>query len=221
MNSGIPDTCRLYGILDLGYVTREHVLDTSTELLEGGLSILQLRAKNVAEDVVFRLASKLAPLCRQYNCLFIVNDYPEIAKASDADGVHIGQDTPDPASVKNFLGKGKIVGISTHSISQALKGHEEGADYIGFGPLFPTATKPGRPAIGMQDIADVRAALPDGFPMFCIGGINETTLPDVLNAGAERVVIVSWLLQQQDIRSTVRALITRLAKAPTQDNGRI
>lgn len=210
-SSGIFDNCHLYGILDLGYVPREHALDVAGQLLEGGLSILQLRAKNIAQDLIFDLATKLTPLCRQHDCLFIVNDYPEIAKASGADGVHIGQDTSDLASVKRFLGNGKIVGRSTHSPEQALKGWKEGADYIGFGPLFATATKPGRTAIGLGDIRTVRKSLPAGFPMFCIGGINGVTLPAVLEAGAERVVIVSWLLRQPDIRTTVRNLIEHLA----------
>ena len=86
-------------------------------------------------------------------------------------------------------------------------------DYIGFGPLFPTGTKPGRPAIGLEDIAGVRRQLPEEFPVFCIGGINGNTLPSVLEAGASRVVIVSWLLTHPDITETVAALRKRLGEA--------
>ncbi len=215
--SGILDTCQLYGILDLGYVSHECALDVAIRLLEGGLCILQLRAKGVDHAVILELATQLAPLCKQYNCIFIVNDYPEIAKACDADGVHIGQDTPDLAAVRAFIGTGKIIGRSTHSPEQAIAGFQEGADYIGFGPLFPTNTKPGRPAIGIHDIQYAKSALPADFPMFCIGGINDQTLPSVLDAGAERVVIVSWLLQQPDISAAVRELVARLASIHSHD----
>ena len=102
-----------------------------------------------------------------------------------------------------------IIGRSTHSPEQALAAQAEGADYIGFGPLYPTGTKPGRPSIGLQDIAAVQQKLGE-LPMFCIGGINGTTLPAVLAAGARRIVIVSWLLQQPDITTTTRQIITRL-----------
>ena len=92
---------------------------------------------------------------------------------------------------------------------QALAAVAEGADYIGFGPLFPTGTKPGRPAIGLQDIATVQQQLGD-FPMFCIGGVNGSTLPAVLTAGARRVVIVSWLLQQPDVAAATRNVLAQL-----------
>ena len=100
-----------------------------------------------------------------------------------------------------MAGNCKIVGRSTHSLEQARDAHREGANYIGFGPLYPTATKPGRPAIGLNEIARVHNEIP--LPIFCIGGISEQTLPEVLNAGAENVVIVSNLLQSEDIKSYV------------------
>lgn len=117
------------------------------------------------------------------------------------------------APVRAMLGANAIIGRSTHSPEQALGAFRERADYIGFGPLFPTGTKPGRPAIGLEDIAGVRRQLPEEFPVFCIGGINGNTLPSVLEAGASRVVIVSWLLTHPDITETVAALRKRLGEA--------
>ena len=205
-------SCHLYGILDLGYVTEEHALETTRAMLKGGVRILQLRAKNVPLERVESLAHEIVPLCREFGCISIINDYPEIAVKCDADGVHVGQDTLDLDAVRRLLGDGKIVGRSTHSVDQARRGWEEGADYIGFGPLFRTATKPGRAAIGLKGIAEIKQVLPSNFPVFCIGGVNESTLSEVLDAGACRVVIVSWLLTHANVEQTARDLVTMLAK---------
>lgn len=206
-------SCRLYGIADMEYTAEHQLIPVTEKLLAGGLGILQLRAKNHDPEHIARMGSRLAPLCREYGCLFIINDYPEIALSTGADGVHLGQDDGDLASVRAMLGTDAIIGRSTHSPEQALGAFREQADYIGFGPLFPTDTKPGRPAIGLEDIAGVRRQLPEEFPVFCIGGINGNTLPSVLEAGASRVVIVSWLLAHPDITGTVSALRKRLGEA--------
>ena len=206
-------SCRLYGIADMGYTAEHQLISVTEKLLAGGLGILQLRAKNHDPEHIARMGSRLAPLCREYGCLFIINDYPEIALGTGADGVHLGQDDGELAPVRAMLGANAIIGRSTHSPEQALGAFRERADYIGVGPLFPTGTKPGRPAIGLEDIAGVRRQLPEEFPVFCIGGINGNTLPSVLEAGASRVVIVSWLLTHPDITETVAALRKRLGEA--------
>lgn len=206
-------SCRLYGIADLGYTSEHQLLLVTEKLLEGGLGILQLRAKNHTPDQIERMARCMIPLCREYGCLFIINDYPEVALKTGADGVHLGQDDGDLAPVREMLGGDAIIGRSTHSREQALNGFREHADYIGFGPLFPTGTKPGRPAIGLEDIAPVQRQIPEDFPVFCIGGINGNTLPSVLDAGARRVVIVSWLLTHPDITGTAKELRRKLKEA--------
>ena len=206
----IPSDSRLYGIVDLGYVCPEEVESTTAALLRGGIRILQLRAKGIDPATVEHLARRMQPLCREAGAIFVLNDYPEMAARIGADAVHVGQDAGPLAAVRNIVGPQMLIGRSTHSPEQALAAVAEGADYIGFGPLFPTGTKPGRPSIGLQDIAAVQEKLGD-FPMFCIGGINGTTLPSVLQAGARRVVIVSWLLQQPAPAAAARDIINLLA----------
>lgn len=206
----ISSDSRLYGIVDLGYVHPEDVENTTAALLSGGIRILQLRAKGVDTATVEHLARRMQPLCREAGAIFVLNDYPDMAVRIGADAVHVGQDAGPLAAVRAIVGEDMLIGRSTHSPEQALAAVAEGADYIGFGPLFPTGTKPGRPSIGLQDIAAVQEKLGD-FPMFCIGGINGTTLPSVLQAGARRVVIVSWLLQQPDPAAAARDIISRLA----------
>ena len=180
---------RLYGIVDRGYVREADVAACARALIAGGVRILQLRAKGLPQAEVARLASLLQPVCR--------------------DAVHVGQDAPALADIRRLVGPRMLIGRSTHSLDQVRRAREEGADYIGFGPLFPTPTKPGRPAIGLRDIAQAQE-LAGGMPVFCIGGVNADTLPQVLAAGAQRVVVVSWLLQQADRTRAAQQLIRTL-----------
>ena len=198
-------SARLYGIVDLGYVPAENALACTRELLRGGVRILQLRAKGTDMPTVIRIACEMQALCRAANAVFVLNDYPETAAELGADAVHVGQDAGDLATIRRTVGERMIIGRSTHSLDQARQAKAEGADYIGFGPLFPTGTKPGRPAIGLQDIAAMQQLVGE-MPAFCIGGINAHTLPQVLAAGAKRIVIVSWLLQQSDIAAAADSI---------------
>ena len=198
--------CRLYGIVDMGYTTPEQIDARTHALIDGGVRIIQLRAKGVEQERVREWAMAMQRICRERQAIFVLNDYPEMAAEIKADAVHVGQDGGPLSEVRRIVGPGVIVGRSTHSPEQALAALREGADYIGFGPLFPTGTKPGRPSIGLQDIAAVQQAV-GSMPMFCIGGINGSTLPQVLSAGAQRVVIVSWLLQQNDIAAAAQGVI--------------
>ncbi|MDP6858331.1 MAG: thiamine phosphate synthase [Verrucomicrobiales bacterium] len=192
---------KLYSILDLGYIEEEDIAIKAELICDSGISMLQLRAKNHGPERILEMAKVIRPICSKYKVPFIINDYPEIAAEVSADGVHIGQNDGKLEEARKLAGNCKIVGRSTHCPEQAQKAHEEGADYIGFGPLYPTATKPGRPAIGLNEIALVHDEVP--LPIFCIGGITEQTLPEVLSAGAQNVVIVSNLLQSEDIKSYV------------------
>jgi thiamine-phosphate pyrophosphorylase len=193
----------LYAILDLGYVDRDDIVAIAEELCSGGADILQLRAKAHPEAEILTLAREVRPVCADHGVPFIVNDFPEIAATVGADGVHIGQDDGDLADARRRAGGCRIVGRSTHSLAQAEAALAEGADYIGFGPLHATATKPGRPAIGLGDIEEAHRRVAQ-IPIYCIGGITLENLPAVVAAGARNVVIVSDLLQSGDIPSYIR-----------------
>lgn len=208
----VLENCRLYGIVDMGYTEPEQVVARTHALIDGGVRIIQLRAKGKALPLVKAWAVDMQAICRERGAIFVLNDYPEMAAEIGADAVHVGQDGGSLADVRKIVGAGVLVGRSTHSLEQAIQAKQEGADYIGFGPLYPTGTKPGRPSIGLSDIAAAQEAAGD-MPLFCIGGINGTTLPQVIQAGARRVVIVSWLLQQADIALTAKAVIAELERA--------
>ncbi len=199
---------RLYGIVDLGYLSVDTAPVAAERLLEGGVDILQLRAKQMPKSIVAGLAEEIHGLTAPLGVPLILNDYPDLLRDVPAEGAHVGQDDLSVAQARAAAGRPVLIGKSTHSLDQARAAAEEGADYIGFGPLFATPTKPGRPAIGLQDIATAQEEV--SLPIFCIGGIKNENLPEVIAAGARRVVIVSGWLQAGDIADAVRAARTTL-----------
>ena len=201
----------LYGILDMGYIQPEQIQQVAEDLILGGAGVLQVRAKGYDCDAVIALvrdhAPHLAAFCKSKAIPLVINDYAQAALALDADGVHIGQDDGSLAEVRKIVGDQILVGRSTHSPDQARAALEEGFDYIGFGPLFPTPTKQGRPGIGLEDISQVEKDVGSRIPVFCIGGIKPENLELVLASGARRVVIVSALLQADDIVQATQNII--------------
>ena len=201
---------KLYGILDLGYCAEADAVAVTACLLDGGVNFLQLRAKHHDLALIRRVALILVPLCRAAGVPFILNDHPDLAAQVGADGVHLGQDDGPLAAARDLLGPDRIIGRSTHSLEQARAALAEGFDYIGFGPLFPTPTKAGRPAIGLHDIPAMEREVGQHIPAFCIGGITRANLDTVRAAGARRVVIVSDLLRAPDVRAATREARTRI-----------
>jgi len=188
--------CLLYGIVDTGYLRPNQVYAITSLLIQGGADIIQLRAKKESEEEILSLALEIAPLCRAASIPFILNDHPEMVTRCGADGVHVGQEDHSVADARQIAGPGAIVGKSTHSVEQAVAAAEELPDYIGFGPIFSTPTKPDYVPIGTGLIAQIHSRL--RLPIFCIGGIKLGNLPQILEAGGKRVAIVSDLLLAPD-----------------------
>jgi len=203
-----PDAV-LYGILDTGYLALEDFPRAAAELLAGGVGVVQIRAKRESLETIEALARAVHPWTRAAGVPLILNDFAEVAAVVGCEGVHVGQEDDAVARARAVLGPGKVVGKSTHSLAQAVAAEAEGADYIGFGPLYATPTKPGRPAIGLAEVAAVHRAV--GLPIFCIGGVNRSTLPDVGAAGGRRVVIVSELLAAPDRAAYAAEVVARVS----------
>lgn len=201
---------RLYGIVDLGYVKPDAVGSMTRALVEGGVDVVQLRAKNFSPTEVERLARVMHPITRGAGVPLVINDHPQVAAVIGSEGVHVGQDDLSVAETRRIVGASCFVGKSTHSLAQATAALAEGADYIGFGPLFATGTKPDYLPVGLSEIAEVERLAT--VPVFCIGGINLERLPQVLSAGVRRVVIVSALLLAEDVRGYVREVLAMLRK---------
>lgn len=199
---------RLYGIVDLGYVEPENVWRMTQALCEGGVDVLQLRAKKIAKSEVERLARLMLPITREHGVPLVINDHLDVAAHVGSEGVHVGQGDDAVAKARAVVGASCFVGKSTHSLAQAAAAEVEGADYIGFGPLYATGTKPDYVPIGLQDIAEVHRRV--SLPIFCIGGVNAARLDEITGAGAQRVVVVSAFLLAADVSGEVRALKQRL-----------
>jgi thiamine-phosphate pyrophosphorylase len=188
----------LYGIIDLGYVPRLRDCNRiAQQMIKGGVDVIQLRGKGKSMDELSDVAAALHKITSRCSIPLIVNDHAEVARKVGVDGVHVGQDDDSIEVARSKAGREVLVGKSTHSLEQARAAQCEGADYIGFGPIFATPTKPDYPPIGLSDIKNVHGDI--SLPIFCIGGIKLDNLKDVIAAGAQRIAIVSGLLRAPDI----------------------
>ncbi|HVR76592.1 MAG TPA: thiamine phosphate synthase, partial [Planctomycetota bacterium] len=178
------------------------------EAVDAGVDCVQLREKGPSDREILRSARALRDITARRGVLFIVNDRPDIAIRAAADGVHLGQEDLPVAEVRALLEKKMLVGVSTHSVDQALAAEREGADYIGVGPMFPTLTKEAGPLLGPPGLRAVLAAV--RLPAFAIGGINGSTVHSIREAGGTRVAISSAILAATDIAAEVAALRTAL-----------
>ncbi len=172
--------------------------------VRGGVGAFQLREKELGTRDLVTLAAELREVTREGGALFLVNDRTDVAAAVDADGVHLGQDDLPVEAARRLLGPQKLIGVSTHSVEQAREAWKRGADYIGVGPVFPTATKPEAEARGLSLVSQVAGEVP--LPFVAIGGIDPSTIGDVLRAGARRVAVVRAVAGASDVTRAAAAL---------------
>lgn len=193
VSSKISEDKKLYLVTNSDqFDSDDEFLDAIASALEGGIDILQLREKNMSAKKILELGKKIKQLCLQYDTIFIVNDRIDIAYMLEADGVHLGQDDLDIKAAREILGDKCIVGISTHEPKQALKAVEDGADYIGVGPVFATPTKQGRIPVGLEYVKWASENI--DIPFYAIGGIDTENVDEVLEAGAERIAVVRAII---------------------------
>ncbi|MCA1658919.1 MAG: thiamine phosphate synthase [Verrucomicrobiaceae bacterium] len=212
MTAADLSSTRLYGILDLSYVEIPDSGKIAEAMIEGGVDLVQLRAKGHASAQIAEIAADLHRITAERGVPLIINDHPEVARIVGAEGVHVGQDDMPIAEAREVAGPNCMVGKSTHSLDQAIRAFYEGADYIGFGPIFATPTKPDYAPVGLNEIQKIHDAV--RIPIFCIGGLKVDNLPEVLAAGARRVVIVSGLLQARDAAEYARSAKKMLSLRP-------
>lgn len=167
-------------------------MDRVSQALRGGVSVVQYRAKGMAYDVRLAEAAELKRLCARFAVPFIVNDDVRLAREVDADGVHLGQDDGDIAVARALLGGHKIIGKSTHNLEEALRAEHEGADYIGFGAMYPTGSKVVSHLPGANGLKSIRDRIK--IPVVAIGGLNVSNAGSVIEAGADALAVISSIL---------------------------
>jgi thiamine-phosphate pyrophosphorylase len=191
---------RLYLVIDAPMAG-----EVVTAALEGGVDIVQLREKGAADDEIVECAGEVLALCEQHDALFILNDRPDLAGMCGAHGVHVGQDDEPVEQVRETVGPGTIIGVSTHSPTQIAAAEASTADYFAVGPVWETPTKPGRTAVGLELVEHAAAVAPTK-PWFAIGAIDEARAPEVVAAGGERIVVVRAIRDAADPRAAAEAL---------------
>lgn len=179
---------RLYVIIDKGTLKkRKSVFGAVSKIKNLGVDIIQLRDKESNKETVLRDAYALRRLLLNTKTIFIINDYIDIAKIVDCDGIHLGQDDTPVEIARQILGDDKIIGVSCHNIREAFKAQTKGADYISIGPVFKTALKPKLKTVGLNKVREIIKKIK--IPVFAIGGINEDNISEVLSTGAKRVAV--------------------------------
>ena len=162
-----------------------------SNLLKAGAGIIQLRDKNATVRDLIKIGHAIKKLTERFHATFIVNDLPDIAYACDADGLHIGQKDVSISAARSIMGKGKKIGVSTHSLDEARRARLEGADYISVGPIFHSPTKPYLEPVGTELVRCIRKEI--DLPLVAIGGITIENVKEVLAAGADIVAVSSFI----------------------------
>jgi len=198
----------LYVVTDPDVLGKRSPLDAVKQVIKGGAKIVQLRDKKAPTGQYYKWAVQIAPLCKKAGVAFIVNDYIDICMAVGADGIHLGQDDVPVSAARKLLGSGKLIGLSTHSYDQAMKGIRSGADYISIGPIFSTASKPNTKPLGLdllKKIVKATGRSPNPIPFVAIGGINNDNIADVAKS-SPRVAVIRAAIGDRDIAGEVKKL---------------
>ena len=197
----------VYAIIDTQYISLESIEAAAQSIIDGGATVIQLRSKTLSGRDLLTAASILRNITRRHGVTFIVNDRIDAAMISHADGVHLGQDDIPIEEARVILPPPFIIGVSTHNVREAISAQINRADYIGFGPIFQTASKKdAETPKGLEGLREVRKHV--NIPITAIGGIKEDTIMNVLNAGADSVAMISEILLSADIAAQVRSLIS-------------
>lgn len=196
---------RLYVIIDRSIFKKQPIENFANTIQQSGVSLIQYRNKTQDKETVLAEALGIKKALDNKGALFIVNDYLDVAKIVDADGLHIGQSDVSLGLARKILGEEKIIGISCRTLKHAILAQGLGADYVGIGPIFPTCLKPEAKPIGLDILKELRRRL--NIPFFAIGGINTQNLSKVISCGAKRVAVCRAALQRKNVSTAVRELL--------------
>ena len=201
-----PRQLRLYAVTDRAWARdTEGLLRQVAEAIDGGAGIVQLREKHLGQADFLAEAERFVALCREKGAVSIINDNVDIAAQVGADGVHIGQEDLEAGRARELLGPDKVIGVSAHSVAEALAAQAAGADYLGVGAAFVTGTKTDAKPISRETIRAITAAV--DIPVVAIGGISRDNILELRDCGLDGVAVVSALFAQTDVKAAAAELL--------------
>lgn len=200
---------KLYLVTDRDVLAGRDLFKSVEDAILGGVTLIQLREKNVSTLKFYNIALKLKKVTDKYNIPLIINDRLDIALAADAAGLHIGQDDMPLKTARKILGDKKIIGVSVSNAEEALKAQNDGADYVGAGAVFSTSTKKDAYSVTLKELKRIKESIK--IPVVAIGGINKDNIKSVMQAGADGAAIISAILKEKDIKSACKDMLLRMS----------
>ncbi|MCD8074920.1 MAG: thiamine phosphate synthase [Lachnospiraceae bacterium] len=207
-------TMKLYAVTDRSWLGGRTLYELVEEALLGGVTCVQLREKNLPEEAFLAEAISICRLCRKYGVPFIINDNLEIAQKCGADGVHVGQDDMCPDEVRRRAGDKMIIGVTAHTVAEAVEAQKRGADYLGAGAVFQTGTKSNTVALSYETLQAICASVQ--IPVVAIGGIAKSNLMALAGSGVSGVAVVSAIFAAEDVRTASAELLELSGKMTGQ-----
>ena len=201
---------RLYAVTDRSWVGRQSFLEQVESALRGGATCVQLREKELDRDTFLAEAKEIKVLCARYHVPFIINDNVELALEVDADGVHVGQEDMDARDVRSLIGNDKILGVTAKTVEQALCAQQAGADYLGSGAVFGSATKTNAKPMSRELLQTICQSVT--IPVVAIGGIHKGNITTLAGTGIQGAAVVSGIFAAADIEAECRILREEIAK---------
>ena len=197
MRDKLAQSLRLYAVTDRHWLGDRTLYDVVRESLEGGVTFLQLREKDLDDENFYKEAVRLQEMAREYGVPFVVNDNVDIAVRMDADGVHVGQSDMEAGDVRALIGPDKILGVSAQTVEQAVLAEKRGADYLGVGAVFPTGSKDDAVEVSRETLKAICDAV--SIPVVAIGGITVNNTPELAGSGICGIAVISAIYGQKDI----------------------
>lgn len=194
----------LYAVTDRHWLSGRSLIDVVRESLDGGVTFLQLREKELDDETFLEEAKELKALCREYNVPFVINDNVDIAIKMDADGVHVGQSDMEAGDVRAKLGSDKIIGVSAQTVEQAVLAEKRGADYLGVGAVFPTGSKDDADDVSFETLKAICEAV--SIPVIAIGGISKENTMKLKGSGICGIAVISAIYAAKDIKKAAAEL---------------
>ncbi len=194
----------LYAVTDRHWLGERTLYDVVRESLEGGVTFLQLREKELEDERFYEEAVKLQEMAKEFGVPFVVNDNVDIALSMNADGVHVGQSDMEADNVRALLGPDKILGVSAQTVEQAILAEKRGADYLGVGAVFPTGSKDDADDVSYETLKAICEAV--SIPVVAIGGITKENTPKLAGSGICGIAVISAIYAQADIRNAAMEL---------------